>query len=141
MKYIGIVFSFFLFSGGGCSYVVTRDEVTDLKSRVGRMSEMVKQRRLEEKQLGEAVGKARRELVRIMEARDRYQTSQADFIRKVRSDLALLRTRLASLERTLAGLKGTVDGGLKREADETAAVLKARARELVDLENSLSALV
>jgi len=124
---------------GGCTYVVTRDEVTDLRSRVTRISSMVKQRRLEEKQLGEAVGKARRELARIMEARDRYRTAQATFITKVRSDLALLRQRLGELETSLARVQKTVDGGLKREADETAAVLKARARELVELETSLSA--
>ena len=53
----------------GCAYFVTRDEVSDVRTRIDRISKMVKERRIEEKELGVAIGKARKELARIMEAR------------------------------------------------------------------------
>jgi chaperonin cofactor prefoldin len=130
-----------LFMTQGCAFFVSRKEADQMSTRIGRISKLLKKRRKEEKSLGESIGKAKKELNRIMEMRELYRRDQTEFIHSMKKHLANLQKRLGFLEGSLNKLDGRVSKSLKKEVDDTASVLRQRARELLELERNLSVIV
>ncbi len=134
----GLVFSFLL---PGCSWFVTRKEADQMKIRVEKISEELKQRRKEEKAFGEAIVNAKKELSKVAEARERYRKEQTAFIRKVHLLLSKLNVNIRTFEVNLASLKKKVDKTLKKEVEEIETIFKERAEELQELEKKFNLLI
>ncbi|MDA3864717.1 MAG: hypothetical protein PF689_12715 [Deltaproteobacteria bacterium] len=136
--FTGLVFSFLL---SGCSWFVTRKEADQMKIRVEKISEELKQRRKEEKVFGEAIVNAKKELSKVSEARERYRKEQTAFIRKVHLLLSKLNVNIRTFEVNLASLKKKVDKTLKKEVEEIETIFKERAAELQELGKKFNLLI
>ncbi|MBN2723940.1 MAG: hypothetical protein JXR95_07730 [Deltaproteobacteria bacterium] len=125
----------------GCSLIVTRTEADQMKTRIERISQMLKKRRLEEKSLGEAILKARRQLNDLKDLREKYRLEQELFISKVRKSLDNLNESLSSLEKKVSSMDLETVSSLKRDIADVSKVLELRAKELIEYEKELKSIV
>jgi hypothetical protein len=139
---IRIIFILFILSflSSGCyHFVVSRKEADEMKLRITKISLMQKKRRQEEKSLGEAILKAKKELIKVRTARENYRNKQVVFIQKVRNKLRIIELNLNRFKKEFNNLNNKVKTSLQKDITETSKVLKQRAKELVELENTLIA--
>ncbi|MBU1221431.1 hypothetical protein KKF34_15415 [Myxococcota bacterium] len=135
-----IVLTIIVVLSQSCSLIVTRSEADEMKLRIQKISDIVKKRRQEEKSIGEAIEKARRQLNELRELREKYRSEQEKFITKVRLSLDTLNKTLSGIEKKVETMDSSTVKTLRTEIADVSRVLEQRAAELLQYEDALKSI-